>query len=602
MSNRPDHDPITHHSLPITASPPTDRRRTLCAVSILAVWAVIAGRLVQVQWLDREHFAASASRQRYMTELLPPRPGEILDRHGRVLATSVLSQSLWVNPSKVEDRRKLAKRIATALKLNPDKLTADLLQHRDRQFLWVKRRLSEEEAKAVRELKMPGDVAGFRDEYRRHYPQGPIAAHVLGLRDIDGVGQGGVEQARDRLLRGTAGRRTMIRDARGRVVELLDGNLVPPTPGKTLRLTLDVVVQMEVEREIDALLERWKPHSAGIIVMDPHTGDLLAMASRPAFDPNDPQNVPPKAWKNINVATVLEPGSTFKPFVVAWALHRGVIQPDEQFHCEHGRYRMGRRILHDHHPYGVLSVQDVLVKSSNIGMAKIGERLTNRGLYAAAVRFGFGRRTGSGLPGEVDGILRPLEQWTSYSTGSIPMGQELAVTPLQLITAHAALANGGRLISPRLVRRVSDGYPPIPPLSKGGQRGVTPPQVKSQTVPPRIARWLVREVMTDVVRRGTGKNARLADYEVFGKTGTAQKIDPKTGRYSHNRHVCSFVCGAPASNPQALVLVVVDTPTAKGVHYGGTVAAPTAARVLQSTLVHLRVPARVASRPLAIPR
>jgi cell division protein FtsI/penicillin-binding protein 2 len=251
----------------------------------------------------------------------------------------------------------------------------------------------------------------------------------------------------------------------------------------------------------------------------------------------------------------------------------------------------------------------VLVKSSNIGMAKIGERLTNRGLYAAAVAFGFGRKTGSGLPGEVAGILRPLKTWNGYSTGSIPMGQEIGVTPLQLITAHAALANGGRLISPRLVRRVPDSgkrefvarpSEAVPTASESRPTSafrLPPsafPSVVSPTVDAEIARWLVKDAMVDVVRRGTGKKGMLPGYDVFGKTGTAQKIDPKTGRYSGRHHVCSFVCGAPADNPRVLVLVTVDSPTKPGIHYGGTVAAPTAARVLHKSLVHLGVPVGVA--------
>ncbi|MFQ5732539.1 MAG: penicillin-binding transpeptidase domain-containing protein, partial [Planctomycetaceae bacterium] len=240
------------------------------------------------------------------------------------------------------------------------------------------------------------------------------------------------------------------------------------------------------------------------------------------------------------------------------------------------------------------SVKDILVKSSNIGMAKIGERLTNAGLYAAAARFGFGRRTGSGLPGELDGLLRPLKDWTGYSTGSIPMGQELAVTPLQLIAAHAALANGGTLRAPRLARRI--GPASAGQIPESSPATTIPAAVTSRVVAHQTANWIVREAMTDVVRRGTGKRARLPGYEVFGKTGTAQKTDRRTGRYFKNRHVCLFVAGAPADDPRVLVLVVVDEPTAAGVHYGGTVAAPTAARILRQSLVHLGVPARVARK------
>jgi len=583
------------------------RRRRWLTVVVLLLWCLIAARLIQVQSIQRDRFADSANRQAEMIEPLPARPGEIVDRHGRVLATSVVAKSLWGNPQKLSRSPERLRRLADAVHLNPDELVAKFEQHRSKEFLWIKRRLLKQEVQAVRALRnsrewaFPREAVGLRREYRRYYPQGRIAAHLLGLRDIDGRGHGGIEEAFDRRLRGQPGRRTVLRDARGRVIDVLDGSLVSPDHGDIVQLTIDVVLQLDVEREIDRLMTRWKPKSAGILIVNPQNGDLLAMASRPAFDPNNPRNVPDAAWKNVNTAAVFEPGSTFKPFVLAWALQRGLLQRDERLDCEHGEYRMGGRILHDHHPYGRLSVKDVLVKSSNIGMAKIGERLENAGLYQAAVRFGFGRKTGSGLPGEVDGILRRPDKWTGYSTGSVAIGQELAVTPLQLIMAHAALANGGRLLSPRIVRRVGrstqrsggGGRPEGASKRRTAAGDATlplQPPVVQPTVDDDIARWMVQQAMTDVVRRGTGKRAQLDGYTVFGKTGTAQKIDPDTGRYSERAHVCSFVCGAPAQQPRLLVLVVVNEPTAPGVHFGGTVAAPTAARVLQGALVHLGVP------------
>ncbi|HUG91633.1 MAG TPA: penicillin-binding protein 2, partial [Planctomycetaceae bacterium] len=371
-----------------------------------------------------------------------------------------------------------------------------------------------------------------------------------------------------------------------------------PRHGDSLMLTLDTVLQLLVEDELDRLFDEWKPNGACVTVMDPATAEVLAMASRPAFDPNDPSRVPAAAWKNLNLASMYEPGSTFKPFVVAWAMERGLLRADEQFDCERGAWRMGRRVLHDHHPYGVLSVTDILVKSSNIGMAKIGQRLGNGGLYDATIAFGFGRRTGIELPGELHGLVRPLPQWTSYSIGSIPMGQELAVTPLQLLTAHAALANGGTLVRPRIV--VHRGRSPaqdvarlpterLPALSitGPGPDDAAPTAVVSRTVSPQVASWLVREPMQEVVRRGTGRNAQIADSAVFGKTGTAQKTDPDSGAYSPTGHVCSFIGGAPPENPRVLVLVVVDEPTVAGDHSGGTVAAPAAGRILENVLRHV---------------
>jgi cell division protein FtsI/penicillin-binding protein 2 len=562
--------------------------RARAVVAVLAVIAVALGvRLVQLQWFERLAFSDRANRQRTFVESVAARPGDIVDRNGRLLATTISVRSLYANPAQIVDAAKFASDVAPLLKLDADRLAERLKQNRKKQFLWVKRRLTEKQTAKIRALEMPGEIWGFRREFLRRYPQGELAGHILGLRSIDGEGRGGVEQKLDDVLRGRNGERVLIRDARGRVIDVETESDRPAEHGRTVVLSLDAIIQLYTERELDRVMEEWRPSSACAIVVDPVTGDVLAMASRPAFDPNNPVNVLPAAWKNTAIASMYEPGSTFKPFVVAWAVDRGIITRDESFNCERGAYRMGRRILHDHHPYGQLSVTDIIVKSSNIGMAKIGERMTNRSLYEAAVTFGFGRRTGTELPGELSGLVRRLSKWDRYSTGSIPMGQELAVTPLQLITAHAALANGGKLLSPRLVLGDMEA------MEEFGRRPspMAASQVVTQTVGAEAAAWVVSGPMRGVVDRGTGKKAQLPEFTVFGKSGTAQKHDPATGKYSTKRHVCSFVCGAPADNPRALVLVLVDEPTVGTSHYGGTVAAPAASRILQKTLLHLRVPA-----------
>jgi cell division protein FtsI/penicillin-binding protein 2 len=314
--------------------------------------------------------------------------------------------------------------------------------------------------------------------------------------------------------------------------------------------------------------------------MNPQNGEILAMASRPTFDPNQPYDVAAEAWKNRAIAEIYEPGSTFKPCIVAWALQKGLIKPDEMFDCENGQYRMGGRTLHDHHPYGPLNVIDILAKSSNIGMAKIGERLTNDGLYEATAVFGFGRESGIELPGELPGLVRPLKQWTGYSLGSVPMGQEIAVTPLQVMAAYGTLSNGGRSITPHIV------------LQSGNDKQSPRSIVVADVIRREISEWITREALTEVVDRGTGKKAKLEGYTVFGKTGTSQKLDPDTGAYSKNKHVSSFICGAPAENPGVLVLVTVDEASVGTDHYGGTVAAPAATEILQKTLTQLRITAQ----------
>jgi cell division protein FtsI (penicillin-binding protein 3) len=568
--------------------PPRNWRSAVLVVVVTVVWVVLAGRLLQLQWLGRDEFVQRANRQQTVRQRIPARPGEIVDRHNRLLATTVTTHSLYVVPNRIPNAWNLALAVGQSLQMDPDELFERIAARREKSFLWVKRRLSDEEVQRIRELDLPVETWGFREEYARRYPQGALAAHVLGLRDIDGAGRGGIEQTLDPMLRGRDGYRILVRDARGRVLEVRQEAAETPRRGRTVVLTIDAVIQLYAERELDGVMSQWKPQRACAVVLDPKNGEILAMASRPTFDPNRPGDAPDDAWKNLAVSAIFEPGSTFKPFIVASALEQECIALDEQFDCEQGAYRMGRRVLHDTHPYGRLSVTDVLVKSSNIGMAKIGERLTNEGLYDSAILFGFGRRTGIELPGELRGIVRPLRDWNLYSTGSVPMGQEIAVTPLQLISAHAALANGGQLVSPHLLLATTDGL--SPPQSGNFDR--SHPILVSKTVSPEVANWLVEGPMTEVVRRGTGRHARLDDYEVFGKTGTAQKPDPETGKYSSQLHVSSFLCGAPAEDPRVLVLILVDEPTVGSTHYGGTIAAPAAASLLRKSLIYLRVPTK----------
>ncbi|MEX1094731.1 MAG: penicillin-binding protein 2 [Planctomycetales bacterium] len=565
-------------------------RARLPAAAVVVAWLVLAGRLVQLQWAEQADLSAGAIRQSSLLDEIPARPGEILDRHGRLLATTVTTRSLYLVPSRTDDGWETARRLGEALDLDADDLFRRLGRDRERHFLWVRRRLSDAEAERVKALDLPQGTWGFREEHLRRYPQGTLAAHVLGLRDIDGAGRGGIEQSCDAILRGTPGRCVLRRDARGRVLDVRDEVAQPPRPGRTVTLALDAVVQMHAERELDRVMEEWRPSSAAAIVLGVPECDVLAMASRPAFDPNDASGVPAAAWKNTAIASIHEPGSTFKPFVVGWAIEQGALARDERFDCEHGAYRMGRRVLHDHHPYGILDVTGILVKSSNIGMAKIGARLGNRGLHQAAAAFGFGRPTGIELPGELAGILRPLDEWTGYSTGSIPMGQELAATPLQVAVAHAALASKGTHRTPRLVLGAGDGAPFAQESSAHGERQSN--AVVSRVLRPEIAEWLVSGPLREVVTRGTGRRAELEEYTVFGKSGTAQKLDPETGKYSMRLHTSSFVCGGPAADPRAIVLVVVDEPSRGDSQFGGTIAAPAASRILRKTLLALRVPAR----------
>jgi cell division protein FtsI (penicillin-binding protein 3) len=574
-----------------TARRPNWRMRFMAGL-ITTLWVVVAGRLIQIQGLQSEELSRVATRQHQIEVEVPARPADIVDRNGRLLATTVVTPSLFVNPSRLDVEPGFLQRLGEILELDADQLAEQLDRYSDKQFLWVKRRLTDEEVDQVIALDWPDSSYGFRDEFLRQYPQGRLASHVLGLRNIDGAGSGGVEQSLNHLIQGKPGVRRLVRDAMGRIVEVSFDPQLEPQRFETVQLTLDLPVQMFAEKALDQVALAWKPEAACAVVMNPQTGEVLAMASRPTYSPNDLANVPAHVWRNQAINIVYEPGSTFKPFIVAWALQQGVLKPDEVFDCEMGEYRMGGRLLRDHHRYGMLSVTDILVKSSNIGMAKIAQRLQNAALYDATVTFGFGRPTGIDLPGELSGLLRPLKDWNGYSTGSIPMGQELAVTPLQLITAHAALANGGRLITPRILYGVQGNRSDRDALfltSTNDPDVAVPATIVTGTVPAAIAEWVVEEPMVQVVERGTGHRAQLAPWTVFGKTGTAQKFDPETGTYSETKYTSSFICGAPASHPKVLVLVVVDEPKSGETHGGGLIAAPAAAEILQRTLVYLRV-------------
>lgn len=557
----------------VIATPSPWRMRGI-VIAIGLVWSLLAGRLFQLQWWSCDHFAHRAVRQRHFDETIHARPGDIVDRQGRVLATSIPTQSLFVDPSEIDDPWDFAWRLTEAVPLDAPRLAGRIQEAEGKRFLWVKRRLTEGEVAAVRSLRLPPATFGLRTEFSRRYPQGSVAAHVLGQRDIDGVGRGGIEERFAKPLSGKDGVRHLVRDARGYVVEVRSES--PAADGDAIRLSLDTMLQVDVERRLETLMTDLEPVSACAVVLDPKTGEVLAMASRPAFDPNDPASAPVNAWRNLAIQAVYEPGSTIKPLVVAYALDREAIRRDESFDCERGAYRMGPRVLHDHHRYGLLSVDDILVKSSNIGMAKIGERLTNDRLFDCLVRFGFGQPTGIELPGELPGLVHPIKKWTSYSTGSIPMGQELTTTPLQMLAAHSALASGGTLRTPHLVLDVlPGGRPSTTPTSRS--------TIASPAVGAEAAAWVVEHPLVGVVERGTGKKAQINGVAVFGKTGTSQKVEAN-GKYSHTRHVASFLCGAPAENPRVMVLVTVDEPTKGPSDFGGIAAAPAARDILERAL------------------
>ncbi|MCA9074420.1 MAG: penicillin-binding protein 2 [Planctomycetaceae bacterium] len=537
---------------------------------MLSLWGAIAVRLVHLQLSKHQKFSTHAVAQQTFEERIPARLGDIVDRHGHLLATSSACLSLYVDPSRLVNPEEFAEKVAGVLNLDPAQLTSRIEEQRTRQFLWVRRRLADEQADAILKLDLPSHGWGLREELRRVYPHAELAAHLLGWRNIDGLPQAGLEKSLNDLLQGEDGRRTLVRDARGYVIDVLEEVTQPPRHGTTVVLTLNAEIQRASEKQLDLLIDEWRPHSASAVVLDPMTGDVLAMASRPTFDPAQPSSAP-EAWTNPLVASAFEPGSTVKPCIAAWAIDQGFIAPEDSFACN-GTYQMGTRTLHDHRSLGRLDVTGIITHSSNIGMAQIGERLGNDQLFSAVRAFGLGRKTGIELPGEAAGFVRPSERWDDYSTGSVPMGQELSLTPLQIIAAHAALANGGRLVSPHLVLRFEDDH-------------ALPPDVLSTRIlSESTARWMTTGPLVEVVRRGTARRAAIDGVAVFGKTGTAQKYDAEIRAYSNERYVSSCICGAPAEAPRVLVLVTVDEVTTTTEPSGGKVAAPAAANILKAAL------------------
>ncbi len=566
----------------------TQRRAQVLVAVLLVALVCIAARAVHVYLVIADQLMPRFVRQHGYREVIPAPPGDIVDRRGRLLATSRPVYSLFLNPRAVpkEYEQGLIPQIAAALGMDPARLVERIETNRDRYFLWVKRRLTEQELLRLRRLELDEKVFGFRREYTRVYPRGPLAAHVIGLRDIDMRARSGAELAFDRALRGVPGVRIVRRDAAGRPLRIEIPRGAAPRRGGTVQLTIDIVIQRFAEEALEEVARRWEPRGGGAcVVMDPGTGEVLAMASWPGYDPNRPGEAPAEAWLNRCIGAIYEPGSTFKPFIAAAALNWGVVSPDDVIDCHNGVYRMGGRVLHSHHPYGLLPFPEVIVRSDNIGMAVIGERLGIEGTFRAVHLFGFGRPTGIELPGEVSGRVLPFHLWNLYSLGSVPMGHEIGVTPIQLATAFCALANGGWLLRPTIVRSIRDADGRIR-LSHDG------PEVVRRVVRTEVARYLVDEVLFQVVesRHGTGRRARLKDYTVFGKTGTAQKPDPGGKGYLKGRHISSFVGGAPIGAPQVVAYLVVDDPAVPGTHYGGEVAAPAVAKLLERTLRYLGVP------------
>lgn len=548
----------------------TIRRRLLVTAALFGLWSTaIAARLVHLQVISHEDLAARAERQQLRTVTAPAKRGEILDRNGRVLAYSVDADTIYAVPSDISDPDAVAAAICGALEdcsSRERQAMADRMRRRGA-FAYVRRRIAPDEARRVASLNLEG--VGFHKENRRFYPRKELAAHLLGYVGIDNQGLNGIELVYDRQVRGRAGTILVQTDARSRPFSRIER---PPTTGASLELTIDEYLQHVTERELRAGVLEHRAAAGTAIVMDPHTGEILALANEPTFNPNAFARTPAANHRNRAVQDIYEPGSTFKIVTASAALEEKVMGTEDPVDVSAGMIRFGARQIDDDHRYGVLSFTDVIVKSSNVGAIKVGLRLGADRLGRYIRRFGFGQVLSRDFNGAAPGIVWDPRRLDDSALASVSMGYQIGVTPLQMAIATSAVANGGTVVEPRLVRA----------LITGRGRVETARRVVRTAIAPDTAATLT-SIMEGVVERGTGRSARLDGFTLAGKTGTAAKL--VNGRYSRSDFNASFVGFVPSRRPAFTIVVVVDSPHSGG-YYGGLVAAPIFKRIAEAALRH----------------
>ncbi|MCB2185972.1 MAG: PASTA domain-containing protein [Deltaproteobacteria bacterium] len=548
------------------------------------VYLVLVGQAMNLQILEEPRLTQLAEGEFIRQDEIAPRRGVIYDRNQEELAVSLDTDSVYARPRAITEPKKMGVILARALDLPARQVVERLTT--DKGFVWLARRLSPDKARNIQELQATAREAGDKSyqavglvrEPKRFYPNTYLASQVLGFSGLDARGLEGLELGYDRTLRGEAHTATSLRDALGRLIYLSPEDYASLPEGHQLILTLDKQVQYHVEKELAQAVTQARAKGGQAVVMIPSTGEILAMASVPTFNPNVFGEFPRDTYRNRIITDAYEPGSTFKVFVAASALTSGKVSLERTFDCEEGAWRMGGRTIHDTHHYGLLNLADIVKFSSNIGAGKVALELGPQTLGQTLKDFGFGRPTGIDLPGEAGGILRNPKSWRPLELANIAFGQGVAVTALQLTQAIAAVANRGIMMKPFVVKAVVDNQAR---LVRENQ-----PQLVRRVMGAREARILTQMLSRVTEDGGTGPQARVAPFTVAGKTGTAQKLNPGGG-YSHSDYMASFVGFLPAEDPAVVVLVVIDTP--RGSHYGGIVAAPAFANIARAALDALGV-------------
>lgn len=561
-----------------------ERRGRILAVFLLMGigLAAVLVRLLYLQVFKAGELAVRAERQQQRMVKLEPKRGTIYDRMGRELAVSLDVDSVFGVPAEVDDPRALAHRLARILKENPRGLERRLAS--DKRFVWLSRKIDPERAEKVKGLGVK--EVGLVLETRRFYPKKTLAGPAIGFTGIDNEGLEGIELAYDDVLRGVSGWVLAEKDAFGRTVFPAGPGFQYrlPKPGSDIFLTIDEVIQHIAEKELDRALARTRARGGVCIVMNPGTGEILALAVRGpanrAFNPNSPAVFRPGEWRNRAVTDAFEPGSIFKPILAAAALEEHIVHPLERFDCSAGRIQVADRVINDAKKHGVLTFTEVIAESSNVGTIKAAQKVGKERFYRYITAFGFGKKTGVDLPGEIGGLVKDYRLWSGVSLGSIAIGQEIGVTPIQVAAAYSAIANGGVLMRPYIVSEIVD------PAGRDGKK--FSPKAVGRVISRETSERLAK-ILQKVVEIGTGKKAKPDAYTAAGKTGTAQKVDPKTGTYSKKEYVSSFVGFAPAVSPKMVIFVMIDTPSGENV-WGGSIAAPVFKAVAEQGLAYLQVP------------
>jgi cell division protein FtsI (penicillin-binding protein 3)/stage V sporulation protein D (sporulation-specific penicillin-binding protein) len=561
-------------------NPNSRSRCALVCAAFIALFSAFSFRLIYLQVIKHDEYAGLAAEKHVYKQIIYAERGTILDANNEVLAHNIPVETVVADATHFNNRQAVVDLVSNELGIPAKELTEKLSN--ERRYIVIKREVPEALARTLREKLRARNLRGiyFEHDATRIYPNGSMLCHVIGFTDFEHRGIQGVEASMEEYLHGQDGYRFIEHNRAGQEIVPYRGQERAPRDGYQVHLTVDLSLQNIVENEIDAAMEEYTPQKATIILMRPQTGEILAMATRPNFDLNLRSEAKPEEMKNRAIIDMMEPGSTFKIVAAAAALNEHKLRPDSTIFCENGLWNFAGAALHDHRAFSYLSVRDILIKSSNIGAAKLALSVGEQKFYEYIRRFGFGERTGVELPGEINGLIRPPQSWSKISITRIPMGHEIGVTPLQMTVAIAAIANGGKLITPRIVKSIT--------TSEGKTVSSLSSVVLRQVISPETAREIGDALRGVVSDRGTAAAAAVPGFTIAGKTGTAQKVDPKGG-YEHGKYVVSFVGYLPAEHPEFVGLVVLDDAhTSKPeLNYGGLIAGPIFSRVAEKAARYL---------------